>query len=63
MKVGQIQYHGSSEPSRLKIHELRDDGLPRCGQPVRPFRGRRMVLVDLSRRRPQPAVNCLRCLR
>jgi hypothetical protein len=45
--------------SSLRVHELRDDGLPLCGPKPDSWEGNAMVLVPLGR----GGVTCLSCAR
>ena len=48
---------GAVADFELEIHELRDDGQPRCGPKPDSWRGKPMRLVDLGR----GWVTCKRC--
>ena len=57
-KTGQITMEGEMA-STLETHELDDNGEILCGQPVRPWRGNRMVLTPKG-----PGIaSCGRCAR
>lgn len=55
--IGQMREVGAVGGFELEIHELRDDGQPRCGPKPDSWRGKPMSLVRLGR----GGVTCLRC--
>jgi hypothetical protein len=55
--TGRMQLRGHPGPFELKIHELRDDGQPRCGPKPGTWRGQPMDLVALG----AGDVTCERC--
>jgi hypothetical protein len=57
-ETGQMRLRGYPGPNfELEIHELRDDGEPRCGPKPRVWNGKPMDLVPLGPR----YVTCKRC--
>jgi hypothetical protein len=53
----QVQERGHPGPFVLEIHEMRDDGEPRCGPKPREWRGKPMDPVPLG----PGSVTCQRC--
>jgi hypothetical protein len=54
-----VQITAQGEPtSSLRVHEADSSGEPRCGQVVRPWRGKTMVLTPQG----PGIVTCRRCL-
>ena len=58
-ETGRMQEATATTGFELKIHELRDDGLPLCGPKPDSYKGRTMRLVKLG---PGP-VTCGSCAR
>jgi hypothetical protein len=58
-ETGQMSEVGASRPFKLEIHELRDDGQPRCGPKPDSWRRKPMRLVELGRE----WVTCKSCAR
>jgi hypothetical protein len=56
-ETGQMREAGAVSGFVLEIHELRDDGQPRCGPKPDSWRGNPMSLVKLCR----GWVTCRRC--
>ena len=55
--TGQMREVGAVDGFVLQVHELSDDGRPRCGRKPDTWRGRPMALVKLGR----SSVTCRRC--
>jgi hypothetical protein len=56
-ETGQMRERGHPGPFVLEIHELRDDGQPRCGPKPDTWQGKPMDLVPLG----PGSVTCKRC--
>lgn len=50
---GQIRLKGAVTegiPNELRLHHVREDGKPGCGDPIRPWSGHQAVFVEINKR-------------